>query len=285
MKSESKQLCTAKLDRVRIVGGVRWPAQLPMVCNFATISDSFVSKQTTVRTYLRSRRMIHPNGTELFWQYAPQHRWLKPWRITFIGSDSRGLWKSDLKPVAQLCGGYSLLLVELAVDFSSPSGIDRNFVRRFGLFGKSRPDATRGGRGQVRYGTRHSDKLVRAYRKQNIDAFRIELEAHSGIVRSAAVRDINDVPNLARVLIPAHFQFAEIHWTVLCRYLLGKFGGRGPEVFATTRALSYSLHRALKYLRTCGVNNVHRFLRMKRETNVAKESVDRWAAAFREGAL
>jgi hypothetical protein len=41
----------------------------------------------------------------------------------------------------------------------------------------------------------------------------------------------------------------------------------------------------MEYLRECGVHNVHRFLKVKDETKLAKESVDRWAAAFRGGVL
>src|SRR5690348_5320236 len=90
LEFESKQFCTARLDRVRIVGGARWPAQLPTVRNFTTVSDSFVGAQTSVRTYLRSRRLVHRRtGTEIYWQYWPQPRYLKPWRITFIANDSR----------------------------------------------------------------------------------------------------------------------------------------------------------------------------------------------------
>ncbi len=288
MELESKQCCTARLDRLRIVGGFSWPAQLPTVRHFTTISDSFVRAQTSVRTYLRCRRIVHRrNGTQIFWQYAPQPAWLKlrPWRITFIADDSRGLWPSDLEPVLSYCGPYSILLVELAVDFHTATGVDKTFVHRHGLFGKSRPRLDRGGVDQLRYGTRASDKLVRAYPKPTLDAFRVELEAHRGILRRAQIDDLINVPKIARVLIPSHFRFVGIEWAAIRWHLLDKFGRRGPELLARTKAQSYSIHRALRYLRECGVNNVHRFLATRQETGWAKDSVARWAVAFGESPL
>jgi len=286
MKPSWNQPCTAKLDRVRVVGGFRWPAQLPTVRHFTTVTDSFVRGQTTVRTYLRCRRLIHPErGTQVYWQYWPQHCWLKPWRITIVADDVRGLWMGDLEPFVRLCDLYSIPLLELAIDFQACTGIDKTFVRRHGVFGKSRPRLDRGGGDQLRYGTRQSDKLVRAYAKPSVGAFRIELETHSRILRRAAISDVKDAPALARFLIPTHFEFAELEWPNLRRHLLLKFGRLGSELFAATETHAHSLHRALGFLRRAGVRNVHRFLRIRPETNLAKAAIERWAAEFKDGAL
>jgi hypothetical protein len=278
------QFCAVRLDRVRVVGGARWPTPLPANKDF-TITDSFVRGQTSVRTYLRCRRMVHrKTGTKVYWQYWPQHRWLKPWRITFIANDSRGLWASDLEPVLLHCGSYTILLAELAFDFPIESGIGKDFVFQYGQFGKSQPRFDRGGRDDLRYGTRQSDKLVRSYLKPSVNSFRVEVEAHSRILRRSQLLYANDFPTLVPVLIPAHFRFVEIDWPALRRYLLTVFRSRALFVLERTKTEAYSLHGALECLRTHGVNNVHRFLEVRRETKLVKESAERWAAEFRREA-
>jgi len=75
--------------------------------------------------------------TKLFWQYQRLRGWLRPWKVTMVADDDRGLSAADVHMVLSRCRFYRFLLVELALDFRS-SAMDRDFVLRHGIFGKSR---------------------------------------------------------------------------------------------------------------------------------------------------
>ena len=62
------------------------------------------------------------------------------------------------------------------MDFPEDSGVDEEFVLRFGKFGNARRRKDRGGPGTLRYGSRTSPKMVRCYLKKSLDSYRVELE-------------------------------------------------------------------------------------------------------------
>lgn len=281
-----KPACTAQVDRLRIVGGAESGTKLPWVPSFRVLRDSFVKQQSSVRTYLRCRTLLDPaRGTQVFWQYLPQHRWLQPWRITFISNNQTGLLPEALLPITNHCPNYYIVLVEFAFDFDLVTGIDEDFVKRSALFGKSHPRLDRGGEGQLRYGTRSSVKLVRAYQKAVIDSYRIELELHSGLLRPQWIRQVTDLTKLCQILLPSHFQFVSIRWAALRRYLVRRFPEAGPRTFEGTRNRAESIHTALAYLRRRRIHNVHRFVQPIGANRLVREAAERWAMAFAGGAL
>jgi hypothetical protein len=77
------------------------------------------------------------DGTKVFWQYQRRRGWLKPWRITLVADDCRGLSAEDVHLVVKHCRFYRFVLIELALDFN-PMVMSHDFVRRHGTFGKSR---------------------------------------------------------------------------------------------------------------------------------------------------
>jgi len=77
------------------------------------------------------------DDTKIFWQYQRRRAWLRPWKVTLVADDKRGLKAADVHMVLSHCRFYRFLVVELALDFC-PLAMDRNFVRRHGIFGKSR---------------------------------------------------------------------------------------------------------------------------------------------------
>jgi hypothetical protein len=182
------------------------------------------------------------------------------------------------------------LLFELAFDFDPSSGVDDAFVLQHALFGKSRFRSDRGGPGQLRYGSRFSGKLVRCYRKDAVNAFRVEIELHSSLLprrqRDNRLEIIDsrwpEIADAAFSIVPAHLKFVKIRFGALGRHLRRRFGERGDVLLARTRARSTdSLHSALTYLRGKGVHNPHRFLQPMTQINAALEqAIDEWATDF-----
>jgi len=126
---------------------------------------------------------------------------------------------SEILPFANCCPDYRILLAEFALDFDHATRVDSDFIKRVALFGKSRPKPDRGGKEQLRYGTRSSAKLVRSYEKAEIDRYRVELELHGGLLRPQGIRQFPDLPKLCRILFPSHLQFVSIRWSALGKYL------------------------------------------------------------------
>jgi hypothetical protein len=131
------------LDRVQLVSGAPPSHKPPLdLEGFAICRDTFVRCQTTASTYARSREYRSLEGdTKINWQYCRQKGWLAPWKISIAPDDKQGLTRDLLERVLRHCCDYRFITVEVAINFSSSSGINRRFVLRHGVFGKSRKRA------------------------------------------------------------------------------------------------------------------------------------------------
>lgn len=130
---------TARVDRVQILSSAE-PGQRPpkAINGFDIETDTFVRMQTTVPTYARSRRYRSTtNDAQIFWQYERKQPWLEPWKITMAPDDRTGLSRGEIEAVVEHCKCWRFLLVELAIDFNLECRVDRKFVKRHGIFGKS----------------------------------------------------------------------------------------------------------------------------------------------------
>jgi hypothetical protein len=254
----------------------------PPIPGFTVRYDWFVRPTARIATYGRVRGLIAKNsGTKIGWQYQRRHGWLKGWRIVLSGDDWKGVTGSQFAAVLKRCRFEWVFLVELAIDFAPGMGVDRQFVRRHALFGKSRRDAERGGPGQLRYGGRHSGKLVRCYFKESVGAYRVELELHPRVLRPRDACRGASVSDFAYSLCPKHLRFVDFQWTTLKSHLRSKFGERAGEILAGTRERSrVSIRAALRYLRKVGVHNPHRFLRRLAINKQIQTALSRWATTF-----
>lgn len=130
-----------RLDRVQFGAEVPRGRTPPMVKGFLVVKDTFVRSQTTTSTYARCRQLRSlTNDTKIYWQYCRQKGWLQPWKITMVADDHTGLSRNEIEAVLRHCRSYRFLIIELAVDFSPLTGVNRQFVRRHAVFGKSRRD-------------------------------------------------------------------------------------------------------------------------------------------------
>lgn len=251
-------MCQVRLDRIQILAETK-KARLPAISGFRIMWDSFVRRQTSIQTYRRVRSYENPQtGTKIYIQYQPACPWLSPAKITVVADDRRPLLRRELEEILKGYAQYRLLLVELAVDFSPGSGVDRCLVRRHGRFGRSRLNPGRPG--SLWYGTRRSGKLVRCYRKPEVEAYRVELEVHSPLIRKHGLQSLEALRRLPALLYPAHLQFMRLDWVALYNHLLRR---RLPakKILREAKSYAWSIHGLMGFLRhELGLRNVHRFL-------------------------
>ncbi len=107
------------------------------------------------------------------------------------------------------------------------------------------------------WGGRKCDKFVRCYKKPEV-GYRVEVEAHSKLLRREKISTLDDFDGLPLAIYPKHFQFVSIDWDRLQRHLMRK---RDREaIIAGAHQRKSSLFRLRRYLRRHGVTNFHRFL-------------------------
>jgi hypothetical protein len=132
-----------RLDRVQVLSWAPPGRKPPKLKGYRIVRDYFVRCQTTTATYARMRwYRSTTDATQIFWQYQRRKGWLKPWKITLVADDNTGLTYEKLQSVLKHCRYHRFITVEMAIDFSPSLGIDKEFVRQHGLFGKSRRRTT-----------------------------------------------------------------------------------------------------------------------------------------------
>jgi len=162
--------------------------------------------------------------------------------------------------------------------------VNRGLVLRHGKFGKSRLRETNLAGGMtIRYGSRHSTKLVRVYPKESLSCLRVELEIHPGLLRTLGISTIFQLGRLAGMLVPAHIQFVGYRWDKLERYLVRRFGeSKGNRILRQARnAAETSLQSATRVLSGCGIPNPHRLQSPLRLNLRLRAAVECWAKKFR----
>jgi len=222
------------------------------------------------------------NSSQIVLRYEKAMPWLSNWRIEMIGDDETGITPEEIEAVLAHCWSHKLALVELAFDFAPETGVDRTFLLRHGLFGKSRRRKNRGGGEQLRYGGRRCPKLVRCYWKKELGRYRVELEVHSALLRKYAACKVADFGGFCLKLLVSHFQFVGIRWQKLSGYLQKKIGDRTVQLLLheVQERASISLRRALRFLSRNGVTNPHRFLRPLKINRDIRAALISWLERF-----
>jgi hypothetical protein len=130
---------TVRLDRLQIVSWAPQGRPPPLLDGYKIARDWFVRCQTTTATYARVRQYRSiTNTSQIFWQYQRLKGWLKPWKITIVADDKKGLSYEEIEKVLKHCRYYRFLIAEIAVDFRPSVGLNKRFVRQHAVFGKSR---------------------------------------------------------------------------------------------------------------------------------------------------
>lgn len=267
-----------QIDRVQLCSWAPQGRPPPALEGFAITRDSFVRRQTTTATYARCRQYKSlVDDTKIYWQYERQKSWLRPWKITIVADDSTGLSYGDIENVLRHCKFYKFLTVEVAIDFSPDTGVNRRFVRRHATFGKSRR-VHRNKKSPLYWGARKSDKLVRCYPKEALDNYRMELELHSQLLRREQISTLDDFDGLPDSIYPRHFQFVDVDWVRLKQCLSRKRDGH--DLIAGAQVRAASLSRLRRYLRKHGVANFHRFLTPLALNERVDRALTRWMRDF-----
>jgi hypothetical protein len=250
-----------------------------LVPGFTVVCDHSVRPQTRKQTFARVRQYRNAiSGTQLFLQYKKQQPWLPPAKVTLIGSDYTGLQGAELRKILHEFPNYQLLLVELAFDFPAPSVVDLAFVRRYGVFGKSRPEVNPRFPELLRYGTRLSKKLIRVYWKRELNSHRVEVEMHSSLLREHQVESIYQLTEFLPGQLPSHLRFVRMDWVRLSVHLY-RCDLPVAKILRKAKERSRSIHGLMSYLRNhIGISNPHRLLKdMPLNADVAR-ALNRWTA-------
>jgi hypothetical protein len=276
--SRSAQLAT--LDRLQFLAELSDQGIPPRFPGFKRLRDWFVRSQTNAQTYRRVAEYVNlRSGVRFFLQYQAQLPGLAPFKGTIIPRDDRVLSRDEIQQVVGQFSTYRLLLLEVAFNFPPRSGINLDFVRRFGIFGKSRPNQLRLLKHGVLYGSRKSSKLIRVYNKKALDVLRVELELHSAWLRHFGVATLRDIRQLPQALFPRHFRFVNINSMALRKHL-SRRGMRSGHIIQQAKDRSDSIHALMELLRHSGVHNPHRFLMTLAPSREIFQSLKNWARTF-----
>jgi hypothetical protein len=272
--------CQARLDRLIVT--VRKSEFVPTIKGYKVVRDTRLRRQGKIRTYQRGRewRSVR-TGLRMFLQYDPLQDFLPDQRLTMVGDDLLGITAKDIEDV--ICvhfRSHKISLVEIPLDFLEDSGIDEDFILRYGKFGKTRLRKDRGGPGTLRYGSRSSPKLVRCYGKTTLRTYRVELELHSALLRKYAITNVGGLYELASKIATSHIRFVRIDWENVAPDLKRRFGTDSEEILAEARRRAdVSLGEATRYLGT-RIPNVYRYLKPLRVNRDVRAALKAWAEKF-----
>lgn len=271
------------MDRLQFVvpdDGLSYKGKTPNIPDFVVRHDTFVRSRTSIQTYRRVRALENPKtGSRAFVQYKRAHGFLKPFKVTMVANDATGLPWDDLQVASDaFSANHFITMAEIAVDFPANAGIGNDFVKKYALFGKSRPRTNKKFPGLLQYGSRRSPRFVRCYWKKEINAFRIELEFH--------FRYPYQGPYGIYLLTGWHvgkkeLDFVKVDWQALRKHLQRKdIWSNG--VLSETKARRPSIHGFLRYLRnSLGVTNPHRFLRSMKLGETVRQAIEDFGKSYK----
>jgi hypothetical protein len=272
---ETKNPCWVRIDRVNITTDSGIPPRT--IPGFKICSDYVLRGQH----YGRVRNVVNPHtGTKLAVEYKPVFQYLPAAKLSVIPDDHRGLTPLELDSILASLSDAHFSRVEVSFNFPPASGVDREFVLKHAKFGKAQP---LGGKifSILHYGRGDSEFFVRAYFKPEIGAFRVELQLNRSFLRTHRIQAPRDFLRLQRLNDHRYFEFVSIDRRRLSKHLRRSHSQRAAEILCGVRKRLHCLHRALRYLRSVGVTNVHRFLKPLQINKELRLEVTRWANFWR----
>lgn len=249
------QVCEIKLDRIVLLVRPETRSASPIsLPGFSVEGDVVPEKGAYGRV-----RVLRNSTSETFvsWSYRPKKFYLTPWKLSICPSDEMGCDLPELVVIAQALPNHRLLLAEISLDFPLHERINRTFVLKHGLFGKSRRNKVLEIEPELRFGSRKGGKFVRVYWKKEIERFRIELQIQSPLLRKCSINTLTELGQLPGLIAAKHIRFGRLDYERLGRYVQTDPDGR--RILKKVRTLS--LLAALHFLRRiAGVPNPHRFV-------------------------
>lgn len=274
--------CEVRLDRIIVGVPERLPEGLPELEGFKLKKDTLVRARGGVRTYDRARwYRSEENSCKVSISYQRVAPWLPMYRVTIYADDQTGITLDELRRVLVGFPDHLISLLEIAFDFDPATPVDKKFVLRHMRFGKSQRQKTLGGPDQLRFGSRQSPKLVRCYWKTELQRYRVELELHGSLLRSLAIRNITNLPEVATRLCPGHISFERVDWDKLEAHLIRRYGARdGKKQSAEAREQAQISRSSARRILSASVYNPHRFFRATVRNESLRDALRCWAEGF-----
>lgn len=272
--------CDAKFDRFVVTTETLSPKAILGIPGFKASNP----KRLWKRDYRFAQR-IKGSGSisEIVIESGPTAKWFAPFRIAVIPRDETGLRFQDLSLLLEVLPAAEIKVLEIAWNFPSNCVVDLEYVRRFGLFGRTwmKPGSNPF---HDKWGNVGS-KIVRAYVKWGTSHFRIELELHVRFLRENGLRDVFDFHKLLPALVPDHILFARLDEAKLVHALRRSGLARDKKMAVLKRAKQKSknsLWETLRFLRKeAKLKNVRRLLIPIPEANRAvAEALQRLVALW-----
>jgi hypothetical protein len=273
--------CKVRMDRLVVTTAGFYPDVAAAIPQFVHRRKHFLKRRRPedVLPYARVAELESRTSIErMFALTEPQLRGVAPCKITLIAKDRTGLKAKDVRLVLGPLPDVKVAMLELAWDFRRGSGIDGAYIRRHGVFGKSRQRNVAVVHCYDSWGSRKS-VFIRSYYKETIHAHRLELQFNRGFLRRHKIQEIDDFWRLANS-IPIHqILFAELNELKLISWLRNR-GYRVKEVLSVMRKVideeGNLLAQCRVLRREAGLQNLHRFLARLPTNELVKLAVRTW---------
>lgn len=282
-------VCELKIDRV-VLTIVMFPTNSFPWADFCMLPGARVEKPERLwhKNYGSAMTINGVQGIQQIMIESDRTKhYLPPFRITLTPPDRTGLQRAALESVLTLLPNYKLVLIEVAFDFPIKSIVDMDFVRKHAVFGRSRPRFVGINPIHDSLGTRKGSKFIRSYPKWETDSHRVELEAHSRLLRHYQITFSEDIGRLVTNISARHISFKEVDTQKLVRHLRRKHF-RESRINSILEQVDEkeTLWDSAQYLRKrVGLKNVHRFLAPVTDVQDAiHNAVAIWTAEWEEEA-
>jgi hypothetical protein len=278
--------CMAILDRLRFVCDADPVPALRMLPGFHPGRSVFPRRQNPAwfRPYGHGQWFQAEKSKMQFYVESDRREgWLAPYSVTLIADDRTGLLPEEVFAILEVIPNAKLTMVELAIDFSAVTNVTRDFVRRFGVFGKSGRDLSADNPMGDWWGSRKGAKRTKSYFKDQIWGHRVEFLLRSRFLRHYGIRDVFDFRRFNDLLPRHHILFARLDE----QRLVARLRGTGFSTEKTLRILrrvngmSGDLSATLSYLRRAvRLTNVRRLLIPLPENRLVVEALEGWAEVW-----
>lgn len=277
--------CIAKIDRICLNAERVPPHDYLVKLGFRRDYDRWITDNGSFKPFNRACGYTHQElRSKMSFSYERTVPFLPECTISISPSDQIGQLRPELEALFTLFIKPQLSRVELAFDFERSSGVDRTFVLKHGLFGKSRIRTSRKYPESVWFGSRRSSKFIRAYPKPGIADFRVELEFHRSFLRDHKIASIADLARLAELVNRKHFVFCRIDPVRFRTF--AKRHIRYSESVLRVVSRRNPLNKTLAVLRTqFGLRNLHRHLEELPENAFVARALRVWASDWKKAGV
>jgi hypothetical protein len=277
--------CVVIMDKLRLTSDEDPTGAVAGLPDFHSLGSHFVRpvNPTSFHAYRRVAWFHHKfSGMKICIESEPLKGWLAHYAVTMFADDNMGLRRHHVFSLLEIMPGATLTLIELAFDFCLTTEINREFVRRYATFGKSRRVADQNPV-RDRWGSPKGTKMAKSYCKWENASHRVELVFRPRFLRHHKIKDVFDFARFVQLLPKRHLYFARLDTPKLLRALENK-GLTEVEhqtVLCRISELESDLCATLRYLRrNVGLKNTQRLLVPLAINNAVRAALERWAAQW-----